>query len=338
MRFHGSIFMSPILAVTIYLCMHWTQHAVSASHLPCAYHSFVAHDFYINQLFAVDGRGGTQLHHLADSACLGAGHQSKERFDVPKCHPETRIAILEDIMSWVNSKNPKEHMMWLSGPAGAGKSSIAQTVCEQCHFEQKLLSSFFFSRTAAGTGRDDGNRLVPTIACQLAIAIPEARDHIVDQLEKDPTLLTYSMEVQMQKLVLDPLAQVYEQLRNPTNSQNPDSTATQRVAHVVGFRLPNLVVIDGLDECHDPQMQSNIVTMIATIRSRQPALLRFLIASRPELEIRNTFNAPTVSEMYVPIVLNEHYKSDEDIETYLRRISRRWLIDHLVNLYTHPLL
>ncbi|KAF9004367.1 hypothetical protein BDQ17DRAFT_1408845, partial [Cyathus striatus] len=308
-----------------------------------------SHDFYIHQLFAVDGRGGTKLHHLADSACLGAGHQSKERFDAPKCHPETRIAVLDDIMSWVSSENPKEHMMWLSGPAGAGKSSIAQTVCEQCYRDKKLLSSFFFSWTATGIGRDDGNRLVPTIACQLAIAIPGARDYIIDQLEKDPSLLSYSMEAQMQKLILDPLAQVYERLPDPANSHNPDS------------HLPTLVVIDGLDECHDPQMQSNIVMMISAIFSQQPTLrLRFLIASRPELEIRNTFDAHTVSEMCARIVLDEDYEPDKDIKTYLRsefaalnvatlydhiypktltgrpRDIKTWLINHLVNLYMYP--
>ncbi|KAF8987844.1 hypothetical protein BDQ17DRAFT_1258173, partial [Cyathus striatus] len=91
----------------------------------------------------------------------------------PKCHPETRTAVINDIMSWVDSKNSKEKIMWLRGPAGAGKSTIAQTVAEKCDKENKLVSSFFFSRSA---GRDDGHKLVPTIASEMMIAIPSTKN------------------------------------------------------------------------------------------------------------------------------------------------------------------
>ncbi|KAF8982583.1 hypothetical protein BDQ17DRAFT_1228099, partial [Cyathus striatus] len=76
---------------------------------------------------------------------LGAGHKSAERGDPPKCHPETRKAVINDIMSWVDSNEPNEKIMWLQGPAGAGKTTIAQTVAERCDKEMKLVSSFFFS-------------------------------------------------------------------------------------------------------------------------------------------------------------------------------------------------
>ncbi|KAF9008429.1 hypothetical protein BDQ17DRAFT_1236873, partial [Cyathus striatus] len=178
----------------------------------------------------------TALHRLRRAACLEAGHQSLECIDSPRCHPETRIAVLDDIMSWVNSETLNERILWLSGPPGAGKSSIAQTVSEKCHDESKLLSSFFFSRMDAR--RSDGNRLVPTIAYQLATEIPEANSIMIEQISDDISILKSTMAIQMTDLVLATLR------RLETGAKK------SQVSHI-----PYLVVIDGLDECRDSSMQ-----------------------------------------------------------------------------------
>jgi len=63
----------------------------------------------------------------------------------------------------------------VNGPAGAGKTAIAQKLCQICVEEKWLAGSFFFSRLALArgdAGRCDARRLLPTIAFQLAIAIP----------------------------------------------------------------------------------------------------------------------------------------------------------------------
>ncbi|KAF8982500.1 hypothetical protein BDQ17DRAFT_1505788 [Cyathus striatus] len=39
-----------------------------------------------------------------------------------------------------------QELCGLYGPAGAGKSAIAQTTAEECHREGKLAASFFYSR------------------------------------------------------------------------------------------------------------------------------------------------------------------------------------------------
>ncbi|KAF8977065.1 hypothetical protein BDQ17DRAFT_1203519, partial [Cyathus striatus] len=76
---------------------------------------------------------------------LGAGHCSAECLNALKCHPETQKAVINDIMSWVNSKHSKECILWLNGPAGAGKLLILQTMAEICENQNKLILSFFFS-------------------------------------------------------------------------------------------------------------------------------------------------------------------------------------------------
>ena len=74
-----------------------------------------------------------------------AFHNSKERFDPPKCHPNTRLAVLEKIMKWIKWEEDLDaFIMWVYGPAGSGKSAIAQTIAEMCEQEMILLASFFF--------------------------------------------------------------------------------------------------------------------------------------------------------------------------------------------------
>ncbi|KDR76677.1 hypothetical protein GALMADRAFT_21178, partial [Galerina marginata CBS 339.88] len=72
-------------------------------------------------------------------------HNSSERFDPPKCYPNTRLAVLAKLMDWIIGKVGWEgYFMWLYGPAGAGKSAIAQTIAEMCQSNNTLLASFFF--------------------------------------------------------------------------------------------------------------------------------------------------------------------------------------------------
>ncbi|KAF8989268.1 hypothetical protein BDQ17DRAFT_1334146 [Cyathus striatus] len=159
---------------------------------------------HIEKLYAVDksrsGESVAEWERLANASCLGASHQSEERYDAPKCHPDTRAAAINDIMSWVDSKDPDKRIMWLHGPAGAGKSAIAQTVAELCFMKEILVASFFFSRTATETGRDNGTKLVPTIAHQLGNTVGHAKEIIINELERDDALLSHSMEVQMENI------------------------------------------------------------------------------------------------------------------------------------------
>ena len=84
----------------------------------------------------------TILHRATATAAF---HNSDERFDPPKCHPNTRIAVLEKIMRWIKWEEDLDaFIMWVYGPVGAGKSAIAQTIAEMCEDELILLASFFF--------------------------------------------------------------------------------------------------------------------------------------------------------------------------------------------------
>lgn len=94
-------------------------------------------------------------------------HDSLARYPPPWCHPRTREKILRIIMDWVDrdADTSQPTIMWLRGPAGAGKSesAIAQTIAE-CYKDSRLAASFFFLRNSPDRGVAD--RLFLTLAWQ----------------------------------------------------------------------------------------------------------------------------------------------------------------------------
>jgi Parvovirus non-structural protein NS1 len=86
------------------------------------------------------------------------------------------VAVLDLLLQWANNTERNCSVYWLYGPAGAGKSAIAQTIAEHCAKEGQLAASFFFSRGKVGC--DKGKYLFPTISYQLAISVPGTRKPI----------------------------------------------------------------------------------------------------------------------------------------------------------------
>ena len=102
------------------------------------------------------------------------------------------------MFEWVTNLLRTSGVLWLRGPAGAGKTAIAQTFCEMVEKEGYLAGSFFFSRTVHG--RNTAQYLFATIAYQLAIARPEIGERIEKAVASDPSITTKSIEIQLQKL------------------------------------------------------------------------------------------------------------------------------------------
>ncbi|KDR82286.1 hypothetical protein GALMADRAFT_135644 [Galerina marginata CBS 339.88] len=236
---------------------------------------------------------------LQNKVAPGAFHNSAERYDPPKCHEGTRQAILKEIADWVQDLGKEAFFLWLYGPAGAGKSAIAQTIAELCYEAGLLAASFFFSRTAAG--RHDATHLIPTLAYQLATAIPETREYVTLAVETDPLIFTRSLEAQLEALVVQPFSNLLQ------------SGHFENVAEVG----PRFIIIDGLDECGEPKIQVSILTTLSSALRRSHVPLFFLIASRPEPDIRDAFNEEAISSMTRRLALDDTYQPDADIKTFL---------------------
>ena len=175
----------------------------------------------------------------------GAFHNSEERYDPPKCHPHTRRAVLKKIMDWVKDADKVALFLWLYGPAGAGKSAIAQTIAQLLEEAGLLAAAFFFSRNAAG--RDDKTPLVATLVYQLIISIPEIHAHVLEAVEKDPALFSRSIEAQIEALIIKPL----------------NAVANEETLAVILSR-PRLIILDGLDECSTTSAQTQILNALST--------------------------------------------------------------------------
>ena len=236
---------------------------------------------------------------LKDNVATGAFHNSNERFDPPKCYPNTRTAILDEIMNWVeNSQSTSSSIpiMWLYGPAGAGKSAIVQTITEKCNALRWLAASFFFCRTAAG--RNDEKCLIPTISYQLSLFIPGFRSLIEKEVEADPLIFSRSLEAQMRTLITIPLLKAFR--------SQPERSS------------PMVITIDGLDECHGDVAQRSILEVLFSALNEQGHLFCCLIASRPEQAIRQTFNRKHFRDASCRLVLDDSYSSEADIRHFLQ--------------------
>ena len=165
-----------------------------------------------------------------------AFHDLDEHFNPPKCHPNTCLAILTKIMKWIKWEEDLDaFIMWVYGPAGAGKSAIAQTITEMCEEEMIMLASFFFSRNDSSC--NTVKPLITTIAYQITLNLPDVRGAILEAITCDPAIFSKSLIVQVKSLIVVPL---------------------QPLAEAGYFNQPKshrLVIIDGLNECCNAKVQ-----------------------------------------------------------------------------------
>ncbi|KDR67212.1 hypothetical protein GALMADRAFT_80086 [Galerina marginata CBS 339.88] len=234
---------------------------------------------------------------LLEAASPTAFHNSNDVYDPPKCHPNTRVTVLAKIMDWIRGLDPEKQealIMWLNGPAGSGKSAIARSIAELCYAEGILVASYFFSR--ADPTRNNARSLIATIAYQASIRFPDIRDHIIQTVDLDPFIFTRSLDAQILALIVEPL------------QDRIDAAAA----------APRVVIIDGLDECGDKTDQVKILSAISTTLRLHRLPLIFLIASRPEHDIRHSFNIGYLREITTRIALNEDYLPSDDIRLFLQ--------------------
>ncbi|KAM6496479.1 hypothetical protein JOM56_009185 [Amanita muscaria] len=237
-----------------------------------------------------EGMDGWQI--LREHVSFNALHDSYVQDPSCQCHPGTRENVLKRLRDWVDNPTPTERIFWLYGPAGAGKSAIAQTIA-RLYREGEVAATFFFFKS--DPSRNDGNRLFTTIAWQLAFSMTSMKDGIVHSPNQRPHLPTSDVETQFDRLVAQPSLRTLREV------------ATGHVAPVI--------IIDGIDECTDENLQRRFLKVIGDALADDRFPLRFLIVSRPELHIEQT-----ISRFQTPILRIDLARLDDanqDIETYL---------------------
>ncbi|ETS76354.1 hypothetical protein PFICI_11741 [Pestalotiopsis fici W106-1] len=205
----------------------------------------------------------SRLHSL--DIASGATFDAANKQNSPSCLENTRVDLLQQIESWIESHDEKR-IYWLRGMAGTGKSTIALTIVSRYAEKGRLGASFFFSRGGGDLG--SAKKFVPTIAAQLAEAVPGLHECIDRALESNRHIFDLGVYSQWQKLVLEPLAQL----------------GKDTVMH------PIVVVIDALDECDDDNDIALLVKCFEGATTTDNSPLRLFITSRPESLINHAFD------------------------------------------------
>ncbi|KAJ3509485.1 hypothetical protein NMY22_g16275 [Coprinellus aureogranulatus] len=94
------------------------------------------------------GASDPALKELYAHTTPGAMHNSEDRAEAPKCHLETRKAVQENIFGWISHREGEgepQQLLWLTGPAGTGKTAIMGTVSDKLDERGQLVASFYFA-------------------------------------------------------------------------------------------------------------------------------------------------------------------------------------------------
>ena len=190
-------------------------------------------------------------------------------------------------------------IFWLYGGAGAGKSALAQSLSEKFQKKKELAASFFFFR--GDSTRNNGDSLIPTLISQLTRKLKGIVPFVEERMGEDWDIFTKGYNIQIQELLVDPLR-------------------TLKSTDALVFP-PRLVVIDGLDECTNPDVQCLLLRAIASALPQIPYPFRFLITSRPEAHITHLFDHDPALQT-IPLQrynLSDDPDADTDIRNFLEK-------------------
>ncbi|KAJ7936506.1 hypothetical protein B0H13DRAFT_2442451 [Mycena leptocephala] len=119
-----------------------------------------------------------------------------------ECLPGTRSAIMRDITERLTTPSETRKIVWLSGVAGSGKSTIAMSVAE---YFRGLGRLGLMSASHAMMCGSDPTLVLHTIAFGLAKVNPTIERAICAALSRDSNLVNAPIDKQFQELLLGPL-------------------------------------------------------------------------------------------------------------------------------------
>ncbi|TFK61470.1 hypothetical protein BDN72DRAFT_965145 [Pluteus cervinus] len=227
-------------------------------------------------------KGAAFRERLARCAVKSASFDAAERGDPPKCHPDTRIAVQDSLIAW-RSNHTAGPLRLISGWAGTGKTTIAQTLAEYWAKQGQLAGSFFFSRSSEE--RSETPNVSSTILHQF-----------LQTLGADVDVGRLSSFGATWYALVDVLASTSHSLP-----------------------LPMVIVIDGLDECRYTYQQINLLRDILESLDKLGSSIKFLVCCRPERHLEDLFDefTPKLGPSY-RIHLGQSAEDNDDIRTFFR--------------------
>ncbi|KAJ2921769.1 hypothetical protein H1R20_g15327, partial [Candolleomyces eurysporus] len=256
---------------------------------------------------------------LSKNIAPNALHNSRARYDAPKCDEDTRVEVIEEIMERIRDPEAPQRLLCMTGAAGSGKSALQQTIAERCTKSGILSAAFFLSST--DPTRNNISFIVPTIAYQIGLKHHIFRSSVAAAVKHDPYIFSQSLQSQMDALIVGPFESV------------------RRSQQIGSNTFPYAILIDGLDECNGPPITTSDIPLVNVddrwrAEDQQGELLaaikhcildndlpfRVFIASRPELAIYTALQpGGLLREAAYHIQLSHKYDASRDMRRYLQR-------------------
>ena len=175
----------------------------------------------------------------------------------------TRRWVFDRVQNWLDDRSSQNRVMVISGNAGMGKSVIAAVICKRMQEAGRLSGSHFCQYNNVRYCKP--RLMIQSLACHLSNALPEYKRALVEQLSRNlgTDLNNMGVEELFALLFKEPLSAVGDPGRNM------------------------LMVIDGLDES-EYQGRNELLDVIANQFCKLPIWIRFLVTTRPALNITET--------------------------------------------------
>ena len=172
----------------------------------------------------------------------------------------TRLAIFAEVESWLDNRCSPNRVMVICGNAGMGKSVISAVMYQKMLEAGRLAGSHFCQHDRAR--HRNPKVMLQSLASHLADSLPGYKKALVEKLSGNLGLEINDMELKdlFDLLFEEPL----------TSFTHPG--------------LTYLMVIDGIDEC-EYQRRNELLDTIANYFKKLPAWIRFLVTTRPEINI-----------------------------------------------------
>ena len=195
------------------------------------------------------------LRNLTKSEFRGDIEYYAERFQ-----EGTREWAFDRVQNWLDDRRSQNRVMVISGNAGMGKSVIAAVICKRMQEAGRLSGSHFCQYNNVRYRKPQ--LMIQSLACHLSHALPEYKQALVEQLSRNlgTDLNNMVVEELFSLLFKEPLSAVGDPGKNM------------------------LMVIDGLDET-ECQGRNEVLDVIANQFCKLPIWIRFLVTTRPALNI-----------------------------------------------------
>ena len=172
----------------------------------------------------------------------------------------TREWVFDRVQNWLDDGSSQNRVMVITGNAGMGKSVISAVICKRMQETGRLSGSHFCQYNNVRYCKP--HLMIQSLACQLSYVLPEYKRALVEQLSRNlgTDLNNMGVEELFALIFKEPLSAVGDPGRNM------------------------LMVIDGLDES-EYQGRNELVDVVASQFCKLPIWIRFLVTTRPALNI-----------------------------------------------------